>query len=323
MRIRIYDDGDRQASPTSTRARTGSRTAGFEAFRFQWSPDSRWLAYARPAATEQQRDLPLRHEGRQAAAGDERISERHAADVRSRRQVSLLRVRSRVRSGLRQLRQLVDVSESDAAGRRAAAYATSSRRWPRATTPRTSALDTDKPTRRSPTTKPGRAAGNGPPAARQRRHRSRWLRGARRRAAAEGRQLRRSAGHQGQAALSPSAAHRLRRREEPHRLLRFRGARREDRARRRRRRSRRPPTARRCSSTQQEEVRDRRDQGGAEVRETDGPADIEAPVDPRAEWRQIFIDAYRFERDFFYDPNMHGVDWDAMRERYASCWTTR
>ncbi len=45
--------------------------------------------------------------------------------------------------------------------------------------------------------------------------------------------------------------------------------------------------------------------------------DIEVPVDPRAEWKQIFTDAYRFERDFFYDPNMHGVDWSALRTRYA------
>ena len=46
-------------------------------------------------------------------------------------------------------------------------------------------------------------------------------------------------------------------------------------------------------------------------------ADIEVPVDPRAEWRQLFTDAYRFERDFFYDPSMHGVDWAALRGRYA------
>ena len=46
-------------------------------------------------------------------------------------------------------------------------------------------------------------------------------------------------------------------------------------------------------------------------------AEMEAPVDPRAEWRQIFRDAYRFERDFFYDPNMHGVNWEAMGERYS------
>ena len=40
-------------------------------------------------------------------------------------------------------------------------------------------------------------------------------------------------------------------------------------------------------------------------------------VDPRAEWRQIFNDVWRIERDFFYDPNMHGVDWPALRERYG------
>jgi tricorn protease len=45
--------------------------------------------------------------------------------------------------------------------------------------------------------------------------------------------------------------------------------------------------------------------------------EMETLVDPRAEWRQMFADAFRFERDFFYDPNMHGVDWAAMRDRYA------
>ena len=41
-------------------------------------------------------------------------------------------------------------------------------------------------------------------------------------------------------------------------------------------------------------------------------------LDPVAEWRQIFNDAWRIERDFFYDPNMHGVDWNEMRERYGA-----
>jgi tricorn protease len=40
-------------------------------------------------------------------------------------------------------------------------------------------------------------------------------------------------------------------------------------------------------------------------------------VDPRAEWRQMFNDAWRFQRDFFYDAGMHGVDWPAMRARYG------
>jgi tricorn protease len=46
-------------------------------------------------------------------------------------------------------------------------------------------------------------------------------------------------------------------------------------------------------------------------------ADMDAPVDPRAEWRQMFTDVFRFERDFFYDPGMHGVDWPGLRQRYG------
>jgi tricorn protease len=39
---------------------------------------------------------------------------------------------------------------------------------------------------------------------------------------------------------------------------------------------------------------------------------------PREEWRQIFMDTWRRHRDFFYDPNMHQVDWEAMRDRYGA-----
>jgi len=46
-------------------------------------------------------------------------------------------------------------------------------------------------------------------------------------------------------------------------------------------------------------------------------AEMQMTVDPRAEWRQIFNDVWRFDRDYFYDRNMHGVDWNAMRERYG------
>jgi tricorn protease len=45
---------------------------------------------------------------------------------------------------------------------------------------------------------------------------------------------------------------------------------------------------------------------------------METLVNPSEEWRQIFNDAWRIERDYFYDPNMHGVDWQAMRERYGA-----
>jgi len=44
---------------------------------------------------------------------------------------------------------------------------------------------------------------------------------------------------------------------------------------------------------------------------------LEMTVDPKAEWKQIFKDVWRLERDFFYDPNMHGVDWNAMRNHYG------
>jgi tricorn protease len=46
-------------------------------------------------------------------------------------------------------------------------------------------------------------------------------------------------------------------------------------------------------------------------------ADMEAPVDPRAEWKQMFNDVYRFYRDYFYDAGMHGVDWAGTKQRYA------
>ncbi|HZL38322.1 MAG TPA: S41 family peptidase [Tepidisphaeraceae bacterium] len=39
-------------------------------------------------------------------------------------------------------------------------------------------------------------------------------------------------------------------------------------------------------------------------------------VIPREEWRAMFADAWRMERDYFYDRNMHGVDWKAMRRQY-------
>ena len=37
---------------------------------------------------------------------------------------------------------------------------------------------------------------------------------------------------------------------------------------------------------------------------------------PAEEWNQIFNEAWRRYRDFFYVPNMHGYDWEALREQY-------
>jgi len=38
---------------------------------------------------------------------------------------------------------------------------------------------------------------------------------------------------------------------------------------------------------------------------------------PREEWQQLFDDTWRRYRDFFYDPDMHGLDWDALRVQYG------
>jgi tricorn protease len=43
---------------------------------------------------------------------------------------------------------------------------------------------------------------------------------------------------------------------------------------------------------------------------------IEVKIDPRAEWKQILHEAWRVNRDFFYDPNMHGADWPAIKKKY-------
>jgi len=41
-------------------------------------------------------------------------------------------------------------------------------------------------------------------------------------------------------------------------------------------------------------------------------------IEPREEWRQVFVDAWRFMRDYFYDPHMHNVDWPAVRKQYEA-----
>nr|PZR36592.1 MAG: peptidase S41 [Azospira oryzae] len=45
--------------------------------------------------------------------------------------------------------------------------------------------------------------------------------------------------------------------------------------------------------------------------------DIQVKVDPSVEWPQTFDEAWRVNRDYFYDPGMHGADWVAMKKKYA------
>ena len=40
-------------------------------------------------------------------------------------------------------------------------------------------------------------------------------------------------------------------------------------------------------------------------------------LDRATEWKQMFEEAWRYERDYFYDPNMHGRDWNEVYQRYA------
>jgi len=49
-----------------------------------------------------------------------------------------------------------------------------------------------------------------------------------------------------------------------------------------------------------------------------------ATVDPKQEWMQMFDEAWRLERDFYYDPAMGGLDWKAVGSGTgSSCRTSR
>jgi len=43
---------------------------------------------------------------------------------------------------------------------------------------------------------------------------------------------------------------------------------------------------------------------------------VKVLVDPREEWVQIFDEAWRMEKEYFYAPNMHGLDWKSVYEQY-------
>jgi tricorn protease len=65
------------------------------------------------------------------------------------------------------------------------------------------------------------------------------------------------------------------------------------------------------------------DYGIVDVKEnqknTDGRLDLskfEMKIYPKEEWEQIFVDGWRLLRDWFYDENMHGNDWQKMKEKY-------
>jgi tricorn protease len=45
---------------------------------------------------------------------------------------------------------------------------------------------------------------------------------------------------------------------------------------------------------------------------------LQVRIDPREEWRQIYHEAWRIERDFYWDPNMTGHDWNKIGARYEA-----
>ena len=45
--------------------------------------------------------------------------------------------------------------------------------------------------------------------------------------------------------------------------------------------------------------------------------DMVMKIDQRKEWAQIYADGWRIFRDYFYESNMHGVDWKGIKERYS------
>lgn len=57
------------------------------------------------------------------------------------------------------------------------------------------------------------------------------------------------------------------------------------------------------------------DASGNEVEPVD-TSGLTMMVDPREEWRQIFRDVVRMEAAYFYDPGMHGLDWQAVADKY-------
>jgi tricorn protease len=59
---------------------------------------------------------------------------------------------------------------------------------------------------------------------------------------------------------------------------------------------------------------------GAEIKADAADAlnvgDVSIVIDPRQEWRQIAREAWRLQRDYFYAPNYHGADWNAIWKKY-------
>ncbi len=61
------------------------------------------------------------------------------------------------------------------------------------------------------------------------------------------------------------------------------------------------------------EIADANDKADAKPIDVSG---LRMKVDPRAEWKQIFDETWWMEKEYFYDPGLHGLDWDGIYKRY-------
>ncbi|MBL7960158.1 PD40 domain-containing protein [bacterium] len=57
--------------------------------------------------------------------------------------------------------------------------------------------------------------------------------------------------------------------------------------------------------------------GKIEIKDKINTSGMEMKLDRHAEWVQIYNECWRQMRDFLYDPNLHGVDWEGVRNKYA------
>ena len=57
----------------------------------------------------------------------------------------------------------------------------------------------------------------------------------------------------------------------------------------------------------------------SEVKVTDklNLSGLQMQINKHEEWQQIYNESWRQMRDFFYSPNMHGVDWKAQGDKYG------
>jgi tricorn protease len=55
-----------------------------------------------------------------------------------------------------------------------------------------------------------------------------------------------------------------------------------------------------------------------DIKEKLNLSDMKVQLNRRAEWKQIYYECWRQMRDFFYDPNLHKVDWQNVRKQYES-----